>query len=691
VELKILLFLGPDLRQEVEDWFQRQDVPAASARDFADCVEKVRRGGGDVIFADRASMEAGGGGAVADLRVANPGIFIVLVRPSAERASGDDGATDAAISLPLERRELDGILERAAKALNDNLRAAEQVEIRELWEISKALASNRSTTDLLEQIIDSALRVTGAESGSVMLVTEEEETLYVAAARGKGAEFRRRKLVIRDQSVAGWVARTGEPLLLQGSLAGDERFTHLSSRSHIRSSLCVPMVSIQGSRLGVLSLNMEEKTDFFTQQDLHLMTVYASEAAAIVESAQAFDRLQSTNAQLLRMNERLKAIQAQLVQSSKMAAVGLLASGIAHEFNNLLTGILGMAQLARQTGKEKHLLKSLEVSEDNSQKAKEIIKNLLKFSGRYKKVREKTDMGALVDEVLSLMSRELEKEGITIQKDYGTGCVAPVNRSEIQQVILNLLINAKQAIQGPGQVEIQTARSEGSVEIHVRDTGCGIAEENIARIFEPFFSTKSVLGGGDNPESGTGLGLSVSYGIVQSHGGDIEVQSRTGKGSTFIVRLPKIPQRTRSYTDSYPVQTEDGERAEPAVPIDADRKTILVIDDEWWIREFLRETFEEMGYRTVTAEGGVQGFQLIGEHRPFMVFLDLVMPDVRGEDLARRIIEDYPNLNLVLMTGKFESLDTIEKNIEAGVFAYLSKPFDVKDVINVLNLDAPPS
>ncbi len=684
MSLRISLFLGDRLKDQVLGWFAARGAHADVCVCLEDCLERLGHGKADVVMVDGESCPDGIGVAES-MKRAGPRVSVVFVSEPGDRSPAPPGA-DGAVEFPFVQEELDRILASAAAVPGADQGESAPAEIRELWEISKAVASTLGTGAILDKIVESAIRVTMAESGSVMLVADEPETLYVAAARGGDAENRRNKSVHFDHSVAGWVARTGEPLLIQGGLANDERFRHLPpARVGIRSSLCVPIKAPLGKMLGVLSLNVERTAKYFTVRDLHVITIYSSEAAAIIESARAFGELQAANERLKKTNEKLKAIQAQLVESSKMAAVGLLASGIAHEFNNLLTGILGMAQLAAHTKKDKHIWKSIEVSEDNSQKAKEIIKNLLKFSGRYKKIREKSEIAPLVEEVLSLMVREFDKEGIEIRKEFDAAAVAPVNRSEIQQVVLNLLINAKQAITGMGKVTLGVAQDEKDVVISVEDTGCGIPDENLSRIFEPFFSTKSLLGGGEN--EGTGLGLSVSWGIVKGHGGEIGVRSKAGSGSCFTVKLPKNPKRTGSYTDSIPVQGGKSEAAGQPAP--GSGKDVLIIDDEWWIREFMKETFEDIGYKVLTAGNGAEGLQTIAEQKPSLVFLDLVMPGCRGEDVAAEILARFKDVRLVLMTGKFESLESIEKSINRGIFAYLAKPFDVQDIYNLLSMDSP--
>jgi CheY-like chemotaxis protein len=182
------------------------------------------------------------------------------------------------------------------------------------------------------------------------------------------------------------------------------------------------------------------------------------------------------------------------------------------------------------------------------------------------------------------------------------------------------------------------------------------------------------------------LGLSVSYGIVKGHGGKIIVDSALDRGTTFIVELPLAPPRKKGYTDR---KRKDSTRLKKKVisgPADP-KGPILVVDDEWWVREYLKETLQEAGAEPLTAESGAEAIRIIREKNPWMVFLDLGIPSAPEEKWAQKIRQEFPDVHLVLMSGKVEPLDTIEKSLEEGTYAYLRKPFEVQDVFNILDLD----
>jgi signal transduction histidine kinase len=242
----------------------------------------------------------------------------------------------------------------------------------------------------------------------------------------------------------------------------------------------------------------------------------------------------------------LKEAQAQLVQSEKMAAFGQLGAGIAHEVKNPLAGILGCAQIALRKVEEAGLKKNLELIERETRRCKTIVENLLKFARKDKIRLEAVDLNQVVKDAIAIVNHQLELHKVKLHSDlvedvpYIMG-----NANQLQQVLMNLMINAQQAMEGQaGSVAVSTRLTQRDrVEVKVSDTGPGIPEDMRQRIFEPFFTTKP---GG----KGTGLGLSVSYGIIKEHKGDIIVESQPGEGCTFVITIPIVKEASASEPDS---------------------------------------------------------------------------------------------------------------------------------------------
>jgi PAS domain S-box-containing protein len=231
-------------------------------------------------------------------------------------------------------------------------------------------------------------------------------------------------------------------------------------------------------------------------------------------------------------------LQHQLVQSEKMAGIGTLAGGIAHEFNNLLQIMRGHSEFALRTMKTEDMEEALNIVLDSSDKASKIIEDLRTFSKEESPKKESCEITRPIEEVLSLIEGQLRKNNIKVTKKFDKTPKLKINMGEMQQVFLNMINNAWDAMMPKGgKLEIKVKKVKGNVEITIGDTGKGIREEDLSKVFDPFFTTKKTKIG-ERKLRGTGLGLSVSYGIVKRHGGEIDVESKVGEGTTFIIRLP---------------------------------------------------------------------------------------------------------------------------------------------------------
>ena len=244
--------------------------------------------------------------------------------------------------------------------------------------------------------------------------------------------------------------------------------------------------------------------------------------------------------------EERERLHQQLAHSEKIAGIGTLAGGIAHEFNNILQIMGGHVEFAQRTKKPEDIDEALNVVTFHADKAAKIIKDLLTFSSAESSDKKRTNIVELIDSVLLLTEEHFKKHNIEVVRKFQKVPQVEVNRGELQQVFLNMITNARDAMfsQG-GKLTIEVKGDGNRIETSFTDTGIGIKKENLRRIFEPFYTTKGSIGKGDIP--GTGLGLSVSYGIVKRHEGTIEVESQKGKGTTFTVTLPlneKKPKKT---------------------------------------------------------------------------------------------------------------------------------------------------
>jgi signal transduction histidine kinase len=308
-------------------------------------------------------------------------------------------------------------------------------------------------------------------------------------------------------------------------LIADERLQALAPSAVEPTSwltvLSIPLVGEQGV-LGVICLAFERLRGL-DGDDQRVLTSFARQAATVIENARLFDEL----------NRK----QAELIQSSKLAAVGTFAAGIAHEFNNLLAGMLGHAEIGYRIDDVAEKNHSLDIVIQSCKRGRSITQGLLTFARRREHKRQLANVTSAIDEIMMLVELDLRKSQIEIVRNIGIVPPTVCDLGQISQVVLNLVTNARDAMKPQGgTLTLGLHERNGVIEISVADTGSGIPETIRDTIFEPFVTTKGALGGSQTP--GTGLGLSVSYGIVRDHGGEILVASDIGRGTTMTVRLP---------------------------------------------------------------------------------------------------------------------------------------------------------
>ncbi len=368
-----------------------------------------------------------------------------------------------------------------------------------------------------------------------------------------------------------------------------------------------------------------------------------------------------------------KELERQLQQAQKMEAVGTLAGGIAHDFNNLLMGIQGCTSLLYFDIDSSHPgFEYLNRIEDYIKNAANLTKQLLGFARSGKYEVKPTDMNEIVNKSSDMFGRT--KKEITIhKKNQAHIWTVEVDQSQIEQVILNLYVNAWQAMSGTGELYIQTenvilndndvkpygVKSGRYVKISVTDTGIGINKNIQHRIFDPFFTTKEM-------SRGTGLGLASAYGIIKGHGGIINVQSREGEGTTFNIFLPAS---SKKIVKEKRLQKE----------ILKGTETILFVDDEDMIIDVGCDILKKLGYEVLTAKSGKEAIEIyrINQKKIDLIILDMVMPEMDGGNTYDRLRDVNPDIKVLLSSGY--SIDGhAEKILSRGCDGFIQKPFDIK-------------
>lgn len=411
-------------------------------------------------------------------------------------------------------------------------------ELKTLNEIGQALTSSLDLQETLTLITDQTIRVMNVAAASVALVDAQRNDVWFATASGEGAETVIGVRMGRGQGIAGWVTEHGKPVIVPDVHTDQRFFPDIDKHSGFttRSIMCVPLTS-KGHTIGAIEV-MNKKEGTFNQADQELLQALAAPAATAIENAQLYE-------EKTRTIERLAQTQSQLIQSAKLAAVGELAAGIAHEINNPLTSILGLTSLMLDsppaTTLDGEAREDLEMMHAEAQRARDIVRGLLDFARAGTPRRQIIDFNQLIEEAIFLVYTKSVSYKVELSKQFSDLPNVYWDASQIKQVIVNLLNNAVQAMldnpeaERPAQLAISTRLNSNSdppdVICTISDTGPGIAPEHMDKIFDPFFTTKEV-------GEGTGLGLSISYSIVEQHGGSISVNSVPGQGTTFVVTLP---------------------------------------------------------------------------------------------------------------------------------------------------------
>jgi len=384
------------------------------------------------------------------------------------------------------------------------------------------------------------------------------------------------------------------------------------------------------------------------------------------------------------LEEERQRLDEQIRQSQKLESMGQLAGGVSHDFNNLLTPILGNAQLLLLAlGKDHAQSPLLQDIIGAARRAGELTKQLLAYARKGKFQIVPVDVHQSIREAISLLQRSIDKL-IEIRQDFlASRPVVMGDPSQIQGALINLGVNARDAMPNGGKltfstrmvdVDKETCRrrsydiSPGEyLEISVGDTGIGIPREVRQRLFEPFFTTKK-------PGQGTGLGLAAVYGCVKNHHGTIEVESEHGKGTTFRILLPAVGR-----------QIEDEERFEGDLA--RGHGHILIVDDEETVRKFMTMTLEELGYVVSACSDGAQAVEFYKDHHEKidLVILDLIMPNMDGKTAFELMKEINPTVRVFVASG-YAADQTAVECMQQGALAFLAKPYDIEELAKTVSI-----
>jgi PAS domain S-box-containing protein len=431
---------------------------------------------------------------------------------------------------------------------------------------------------------------------------------------------------------------------------------------------------------------LDGKRDFYALEKRYLhkdgSPVWASVTSSLIKDAAGQPLSRVTIIQDIAERKRAELLEAQLQQSQKLESLGQLAGAVAHDFNTLLNIMLGYAGLLlHELPRNDPRRARVEQIEASAQSAAQLTRQLLAFSRKQAFVPQVIDLRRTVEGLQPMLQRLLPED---IQVDVQCSpepCPIKVDPGQMQQVVLNLATNARDAMPQGGKLTIEVSTvelSDGYAQRHapmasgryqmvaVSDTGSGMNSETQAHMFEPFFTTKP-------PGKGTGLGLSTIYGIVKQSGGDIWVYSEPGLGSIFKVYLPR---------SSDPI--EDAEPLRPPSPNVGGNETILLVEDSGPLRQLTRELLTQVGYVVLEASDGLDAIRLSQAHQGeiHLLLTDVVMPKMRGPEVAMRIVKQRPHTAIILLSGYTE--EAVSQMENAGRMTLIEKPFTADTLLQTV-------
>ena len=569
-----------------------------------------------------------------------------------------------------ERKQLTRKNERLLAALerrNDDLSRAVK-RLTSLTNAGRAMSSILDLSELLDYFVQLVSEELGAKRVSLMLLDEETNDLRIAASRGIDEEIIRTSRVKVGEGIAGRVASMGKPMLVKDvqsypGFSGNMDPTLSGSFISLPIVLSIP-IKLQETILGVINVTDRSSDQTFSDDDMSFLYSLAGEAAVAIENAKHFNELQTAY-------DSLKTSQSQLIVSERLNALGEMAAGVAHDFNNILAGVLGRAQLLlyrleKSECDNDDIQANLKVIERCALQGAETVRRIQAFTCiRHDTPRESVDMNEIVHDAVEITrhkwKNECEARGIPVTLKMELGQISSVagNSRELVQAVSNMIFNAVEAMPAGGTLQLKTKQKEDMVLLEISDTGLGLDEHAKNRIFEPFFTTK---------EKGNGLGLSVVYGIVKQHNGTILIESEKKAGTTFTITLPvqKDKDLHNAITEQVRFETIPSLR-------------IMIVEDDKIIQEVFKEFLRACGHHVTVASSGEEALSLFMSDSFELVITDLSMGDMSGLSLATQLKAIGPGVRIILCSGW--ALQQREKELyDAGIDMAIQKPVRLADL-----------
>jgi len=561
---------------------------------------------------------------------------------------------------PDEMRLVSGISEQAA-VLMENARlyseaTRRQREAEELARLARMLTESLDAADVGKRIVESSLGLLGG-AFSVLRLLQADGSLKLISSQGEPEALATVPPIIAPGvGVVGRAAREGIPVWSadvynDSSLTYSDDLRAFIGTRRVRGYLAVPL-RVKREIIGVIGIG-DFKTRVFSENEVTLLQTFADQAAIALENSRLYGDLRAA----LRAVEES---QQRVVQGERLRALGEMAGGVAHDFNNVLAIVVGRAEVLLNETEDAELQRQLNVIIKVALDAAQTVKRIQEFT-RMRRARpfQPVDLATIISEVVEVtrsrwkddaQARGLQYE--VVAEPRPTPIVAG-DPAELREALTNIVFNALDAMPEGGRVTLSTDVEGTHVLCRVSDTGIGMAEDVRQRIFDPFFTTKG--------ERGTGLGLSVVYGIVTRHNAELDVQSQLGQGTTFIIKFPPPGE-----TVVEPVARPVGKSSR--------KGRILVIDDEREVGDVLKDALTRDGHQVVYCTDGESGIACVEKEAFDLVITDLGMPGISGWEVARIVKQARPGTPVAMVTGWGDRIDPVDAE-GRGVDYVVAKPF----------------
>ena len=569
-----------------------------------------------------------------------------------------------------------------ARLFKEEQRRREQLEAVRL--VSAEIARELDLDRLLDLILRRAIELARAEAGVIVLWNEAERTLFPRVRIGEFFASMPERPIPLGEGVVGYVAAARQGLIVNDYRSWPGARPDALNYTAITASLGEPLL-YRDKLIGVINLIHTAGKDTFATHHGHLLRLFADQAAIAIQNARLF-------AELRQAYDNLQHAQEELIRSEKLRALGEMAAGMAHDLNNILASILGQVELLGLRVSDPMVLGALRTLEVSATDGAHVVRRLQDFARQQPgwplaPVHLEAAVREALDITRSRWKGEAQLRGTVIHVEVSLADLPPVmgHAAEIREVLTNLIFNAVDAMAEGGTLTIAAreateAAGQGSeaghryVELTLQDTGVGMSEGVRQRVFDPFFTTKGV--------KGTGLGLSAAYGIMQRLGGQIEVVSTPGRGTTFTLRFLTATEGTAS-------------ASEPAAVRAVSPRRILLIDDDPSVRFTLAELLQEAGHAVTVAEGGAEALAALRQRSADILLTDLGMPEMSGWEVARAVKAAVPDLPVILLTGWGEE-PASQREHPGVVDRILGKPVRLNDLLAAIRdltvtADYPPS